>query len=157
MRPQGTSQQLEKRRRYAVKLIKSKKSFSAAARAVSASVSSAHRWWQAYRKHGIKGLSSRPVKGRNPKLSKPEQEELLQLLSKGSLAFGYKTDLWTLKRICKLIKKQFGVSYHPGHVWKILINLNWSWQKPEPKALQRDERAIEYWKRYKWPTIKKSL
>ncbi len=82
--------------------------------------------------------------------------KLLKLLLKGPLTFGYKTDLWILKRIYKLIKQQFGVSYHSSHVWKILIGLGWSCQKPEPKALQRNEREIENWKHYKWPIIKKA-
>jgi transposase len=33
--------------------------------------------------------------------------------------------------------------------------LGWSHQKPERRALERDDAAIEQWRRQKWPGIKK--
>jgi hypothetical protein len=63
--------------------------------------------------------------------------------------------LWTLARIARLIKQHFGIRYHPGHVWKLLRKLGWSCQKPERRALQRDEAAIAHWKRYLWPHIRR--
>jgi hypothetical protein len=68
---------------------------------------------------------------------------------------GYKTDLWTLDRIARVIKQRFYIAYHPGHVWKILRALGWSCQKPERRAMQRDEAAIVHWKRYVWPQIRR--
>jgi transposase len=38
---------------------------------------------------------------------------------------------------------EFGMRYHPAHVWKILTRLGWSCQKPERRAAERDETAIE--------------
>ena len=137
-------------------MLKSGKSLSAVARALSSSVSSVFRWWQAYRQQGLKGLQPRPTPGRPTKLSVSQKEKLVQLLLKGPLAAGYKNDLWTLQRVAKLIERQFGVQYHPSHVWKLLTSLGWSCQKPEGRALQRDQNAIARWKRYGWPHIKKS-
>jgi hypothetical protein len=37
----------------------------------------------------------------------------------------------------------------------LLGQLGWSCQKPERRALQRDEEAIAHWKRYVWPQVKK--
>jgi transposase len=54
-----------------------------------------------------------------------------------------------------LIAGEFGVRYHPAHVWKILTGLGWSCQKPERRAVERDEAAIERWKRGAWRRIKK--
>ncbi|MGH7264717.1 MAG: winged helix-turn-helix domain-containing protein [Candidatus Rokuibacteriota bacterium] len=34
--------------------------------------------------------------------------------------------------------------------------LNWSWQKPERRARQRDEAAIAHWKTTTWPHIRKA-
>ncbi len=78
------------------------------------------------------------------------------LLMHRSIKVGYSTDLWTLKRIAEIIEKRFRVSYRPCHVWKVLKSLGWSCQRPESRALQRDEEAIRKWKRYQWPRIKKS-
>jgi transposase len=155
MRPQGTSQQLEQRRRQAIQLLKAGKHLSAVARALSASKSSVFRWYEAYKKKGGAGLICKPTPGRPPKLSKTQKRRLTKLLLAGPLALGHRTDLWTLKRIAQLIRKQFGIRYHPHHVWRILQDMGWSCQKPERRALQRDEAAIAHWKRYRWPHIKK--
>jgi transposase len=155
MRPQGTAQQLEKRRRQAIRLLKARKNLSAVARALSASVSSVFRWYQAYQAKGLRGLQPQPTPGRPPKLSPSQKRKLVKVLLKGPLAAGYRTDLWTLKRVAEVIEEHFGVGYHYCHVWKLLASLGWSCQKPERRALQRDEESIAHWKRYRWPHIKK--
>ncbi|MBI5571284.1 MAG: IS630 family transposase [Desulfomonile tiedjei] len=155
MRPQGTAQQLERRRRQAIRLLRAGKNLSAVARAVSASVSSVFRWYKSYRKKGLKGLRPHPTPGRPPKLSASQKKRLTTLLLKGPLAAGYRTDLWTLQRVAQMIRRQWGVASHPCHVWKLLNSLGWSCQKPERRALQRDDAAIAHWKRSRWPHIKK--
>ena len=77
------------------------------------------------------------------------------MLLKGSRAAGYRTDLWTLKRVAAMIQRDWGVPYHPCHVWKLLVSHGWSCQNPERRALQRDDAAIAHWKRSRWPHIKK--
>ena len=128
---------------------------SAVARAVRASGSSVFRWYQTYQSKGLRGLRPQPTPGRPPKLSESQKSKLVQVLLKGPLAAGYGTDLWTLQRVAEVIDQQFGVRYHPCHVWKLLVDLGWSCQKPERRALQRDEEAIEHSRRYRWPHIKK--
>jgi transposase len=155
MRPIGSAQQLEKRRRRAIRLLQSIKNLSTVARLVHASVSSVFRWQQALVLKGRKGLTAKPVPGRPSRLTKRQKERLVQYLLKGPQAAGYRTQLWTLKRIARLIRLKFHVRYHPGHVWKVLTQLGWSCQKPERRALPRDEAAIAHWKRYVWPQIKK--
>jgi transposase len=155
MRPQGTAQQLEKRRRQAIQLLKAGKNLSAVASAISSSVSSVFRWYQAYQTKGLKGLQPQPTPGRPPKLTKAQRGKLEKLLLKGPLAAGYRTDMWTLQRVAEVIDRQFGIRYHPSHVWKLLASMKWSCQKPERRALQRDEEKIAHWKRYQWPHIKK--
>jgi hypothetical protein len=36
----------------------------------------------------------------------------------------------------------------------VLKKANWSWQIPEGRAVQRDEKKIAHWKRHKWPEKK---
>jgi len=88
-------------------------------------------------------------------LSPSQKGQLVRLLVKGPLRAGYTTDLWTLARVAKLIQQEFGIRYHPGHVWKLLTGLGWSCQKPERRALERDEAAIARWTYTEWPRIKK--
>ena len=155
MRPRGTAEQLEERRRRAIQLLNEGKSPSQIARAVKASTSSVWRWRQAYRDDGWEGLRSRPVPGRPSRLSLAQKEELLRFLERGPAAAGYKTDLWTLRRVAEVIRRRFRVRYTPGHVWSVLVNLGWSCQKPERQARERDEEAVERWRREDWPRIKK--
>ena len=82
-------------------------------------------------------------------------EEGLSVLLKGPLAAGFATDLWTLARVAEVIDREFGVRYHPGHVWYILRDMGWSCQKPERRARERDEAAIEQWHAEEWPEAKK--
>jgi hypothetical protein len=55
----------------------------------------------------------------------------------------------------QIIKHQFGIQYHPSHIWKLLGSIGWSCQKPKLRALKGDEEKIARWKRYRWPHIKK--
>jgi transposase len=64
--------------------------------------------------------------------------------------------LWTTRRVAELIRRQFAVRYHPNHVWRLLVGLGWSYQKPERRARERNEAAIERWKRQRWPAVKKT-
>ena len=57
-----------------------------------------------------------------------------------------KRRLWTCERVAHLIEKNFEVDYHPGHVWRILRQLNWSVQQPVGRALERNEALIDDWK-----------
>ena len=155
MRPQGTPQQLQKRRECAIKLLKARRQPTAVARALSASRSSIYRWQHAFKRKGLTGLKAKPIPGRPPDLTPKQKRRLECLLLDGSLKAGYQTDLWTLCRIARLIQQHFHVTYHPGHVWKILRALGWSCQKPERRATQRNEAAITRWKRYVWPQIRR--
>jgi transposase len=71
---------------------------------------------------------------------------LLELLAQGPAAFGFEGDAWTLPRVTKLIKSEFGVRHHPAHVSKILRRCGWSIQKPIVRGRERDEAAIAQWK-----------
>jgi len=156
MRPPGTAEQLEARRRRAIALLHAGKSYREVAETVGAAPSSVVRWEQAYRRDNKNGLRSRPTPGRPPWLSPTEREKLTELLLRGAGAAGYATELWTAKRVGAVIRKEFGVHYSEAGVWRLLRkSLGWSWQKPERRALQRDEAAIAQWKRDAWPRIKK--
>jgi transposase len=93
--------------------------------------------------------------GRKPKLSARQLRKIEQALRRGPEALGYASGLWTAARVRELIEDQCGVRYHEAHVWRILRQLGWSCQRPTGRALERDEEAIRYWKRVRWPRLKK--
>jgi transposase len=114
------------------------------------------RWHHAWETGGEESLAGVGHTGRKRKLSGDELCQLAAVLLGGAQAQGYDTELWTLKRIAQVIRREFKASYHPSHVWKILGQLGWSCQRPEKKARERNEEAIGRWVRYRWPRIKKS-
>jgi transposase len=120
------------------------------------SVRSVRRWREAREEGGDGALSAKPVPGRPKKLGETECERLWSILLDGALAYGFPNELWTLRRIAGVIRREFAVHYHPSHVWKILRRAKWSCQVPERRAIQRNEEKVARWKRYKWPAIKKS-
>jgi transposase len=156
MRPSGTAEQLEKRRRRAIALLQAGTPYREVARLVDAALSSVVQWEQAYRRDNRNGLRARPTPGRPCRLSAVQQRRLTALLLRGAGTAGYSTELWTLRRIGEVIRKQFGVRYSPVGVWALLRHgLGWSWQKPERRTLERHEAAIAQWKRDEWPRLKK--
>jgi transposase len=64
--------------------------------------------------------------GRPPNLSHAQKERLLRILKEGPLARGYRTNLWTLKRVAEVIREEFGVRYSLPGVWSVLGDLGFS-------------------------------
>ena len=155
MRPYGSPEQLEKRRRRAIELLQKGWSLSAVAAKIGCSASSVFFWREAVRKRGAQGLKAKPVPGRPSRLTQRQKQALARILVRGALRCGYATDLWTTRRVTEVIEKRFGIDYHPNHLWRILNALGWSCQMPQTRARERDEETIEHWKRYQWPHIKK--
>lgn len=155
MRPHGSAKTLERRRQRAFELLKSGLTMEEVSHRVGTSIASVCRWNQAVTEGGPAALVAKPVPGRPRKLQKDECRRMLELLLEGAMAYGYPNELWTLKRITRVIFVKFGVRYHPNHVWRLLRQFRWSCQVPERWPVQCDEDAVEHWKRYKWPHIKK--
>ncbi len=87
------------------------------------------RWVAEYRRNGGVGLKKAERAGRKPALNQQNLERLHLLLLKGPNKVNRGIPLWTCLRVAKLIEREFGVRYHPGHVWKILVALGWSPQR----------------------------
>lgn len=51
--------------------------------------------------------------------------------------------------------REFGVEYHRDHVGRVLHALGFTQQKPQRRARQRDEAAIEHWRTHDWERINK--
>ena len=155
MRPKGSAQELERRRKRAIALLEKGHSQAEVTKMVGACHRSVGRW-QKMARAGPDGLAAKPHPGRKRCLSYKQHRRLEKLLLKGATAHGWPNDLWTATRVAEVIEKKFGVEYHPEHVRKILKErLGWTSQKPECRARQRDEKEIERWKREEVPRIKK--
>jgi transposase len=153
----GATDWLEGRRLRAWELLQQGWSQRRIAEALGVTQGAVSQWLKRVRDAGgVDGLYRRPNKGATPKLT-PEQFRLLpSLLEQGPQAFGWWDDVWTRERFGMVIENRFGVRYHPGQVGRILRKIGWTPQKPVRKAMERDEAAIERWKKEEWPSLKKS-
>ena len=156
MRPKGSADVLQARRQRAIKMLSEELTLNEIARRMDCSPSSVMRWRDLWDALGEEGLKGRTASGRPPKIKQKQKDKLVKLLLQGPMAFGWRTDVWTTRRVAELIRRKFSVEYHFTQVARILHALHWSPQKPERRALERNEAAIEGWKATSGERIKKT-
>lgn len=78
------------------------------------------QWLKRVREGGVEALQRRKAPGATPRLSKAQREQLPALLERGPEAYGFEGPRWTRAEVAEVIKRTFGVSYHPSHVGRIL-------------------------------------
>ena len=122
---------------------------------VGASESSVRRWRQAVEKGGLEALRAKPHPGRKPRLNAKQKRQLIRILLAGPRKAGYATDLWTCRRVAEVIAEKFHVKSHPDHVGKMLHDLGWTCQKPEQRAREADDAAMERWQKRDWLRMKR--
>ena len=128
---------------------------SAIAAALGVTAGAVSQWMKRATEGGPQALYSRRGRGPKSRLSAEQLARLPELLKKGAEHFGFRGEVWTQARVARVIERELGVQYHPRHMGRILKAINWSRQKPEKRASQRDEAAIERWRTEKWLAIKK--
>jgi transposase len=95
--------------------------------------------------------------GRPAQLDDGQLAALRGALLQGAMAHDFGTELWTLKRVRVLIERLYGVRFSQVHVWRLLGAMGFSSQKPERRAIERNEAAVLAWKLKTWPPLKKSV
>jgi len=155
MEKRGTKREREARRFRAIALLTEGRAACDVARVVGVTEGAVSQWKTAFDEQGEEGLRSKPHPGGQYKLAPERRAKLPKILAAGPEAHGFSTNLWTLDRVAQVIEREFGVQYHPAHVWRILDGLGWSCQKPERRARERDEEVIQQWRDQEWPRIKR--
>jgi len=156
MRPSGSPEVLERRRIRAISLFQDGYPPVEIARKLDVGRRSVRRWKAAFLNGGWEAIRPRPAPGRPPKLDRSAKKALETALLRGARAAGYASDLWTCPRVAQVICKRFGVRYHVDHIGRLLRSLGWSPQKPQRRAIERDEAAIRRWVSTTWPKVKKT-
>jgi transposase len=146
---------LQRRRLRAGRLLQRGVTQAEVARRVSVTRTTVSEWNARLQAGGLDALKRRP-RGRPSGLEDAQRRELMKALKAGALADGFPTDLWTLPRVGQLIERRFERSYSESQVWRILVSVGFSCQRPSGRALERDETAIKRWKQTRWPVLKKT-
>jgi transposase len=121
--------------------------------ALDASPAAVSRWLALARRDGPQALSAQPHPGAPPKLNADQKRLIADFLWHGTEAYGFRGEVWTCGRVTRVLREEFGVAYHPGHVSRILKDLGWTPQLPITRAIQRDEDAIGSWADQDWPAL----
>ena len=145
----------EKRRLHAVKLKRAGWKQKDIAAALDVSPMAVSQWIRKMETDGINGLRAQPHTGRPADLSREQKQLIPDLLSHGAEAYGFRGDVWTCRRVKKVIEWEFGVSYHRSHIARLLKELRGTPQQPMERAAQRDEAEIDRWRTRTWLEIQK--
>jgi putative transposase len=154
-----TKQQLEQRRFAAIESFKNStnpKTQIQIARELGVTPAAISQWRKAFNQNGDDSLKAKPHPGPGRSISPEDIQELKELLLKNPQEFGFTRIGWTTAMIAELIENEFGVSYHPDHVGKLLHSIGFSKQKPKTRGKKRDESKITTWLNETFPALKKN-
>jgi transposase len=150
-----TADVLEFSRRAAVRSIRRGHAQGEVAELLGVSLRTVQRWWRAWRDDGAAAFAMRPGRGRRPKLSPDQADRVLSWLACSPGEFGFDTGRWTAVRVAELAERLLGVRMNHRYLNDWLARHAVTPQIPARQATERDEAAIERWKRWRWPAIKK--
>ena len=120
------------------------------ARVLSVPRANVSRWRRPWQDEGLDGLREGHRAERPPGLVRWSA-----LVRAGSLACGFKGGVWTAPMIGEVIRQEFGVRSHPGHVRKLRYGLGFSVQRPQKLLARADPEAPQRGRRYTGPRLKK--
>ena len=113
------------------------------------------KWLSRARQSGSAALRRKKAPGPAARLTSAQRAQLPALLNQGAEAFGFRGAVWTRARVAEVIRQTFGVSYHVGHISRILKAIRFSRQQPIRRARQRNEPAIQHWREQEAPALEK--
>jgi transposase len=114
-----------------------------------------HKWKQTYDQHGLSGAKAKLHPGTKKLLNPTQLQELKKIILNGAKTQGFPSEAWTCPRVATVIRQQFQVDYSVRHVGYVFHDLGLSPQKPETRALKRDEKKIQTWVSETLPELKK--
>ena len=143
------------RRLHAILLNSAGRTSGEVARILQSARSKVSEWLARYEEHGVTGLLEGHRSGRPGLLTESQRQNLADIVESGPVAYGLNTGVWTSPILSQVIREEFGVGYHPGHVRKLLQELGFSVQRPTTQLVQADPRKQNQWIRYTYPNLKK--
>lgn len=106
-----------------------------------------HGWLHRFKEHGIKRAHDIKQSGRPAELTLRQRQQLIKDLERGPPH--NHSGLWNTKDVRELISKKYNRKYVKQHVWRLLVSLGFSLQRPRKRHYQRasDEEIQQFKKK----------
>jgi transposase len=105
-----------------------------------------HGWLVRFQQRGINAKDGIKQSGRPVELTIKQRKKLLKILERGPPH--NPSGLWSTKEVRELITKQFKRTYVKQHVWRLLVSVGFSMQRPRKRHYQRpSEKEIALFKK----------
>ena len=112
-------------------------------------------WIKNWNEYGEDGLMEGMRSGRPSFLNEKQLESIHDIVESGPVSYGLNTGIWTSILIRQIIEDEFGISYHAGHVRKLLHKIGFSVQRPTVSIVTGDPENKRKWLKYRHPNLKK--
>jgi putative transposase len=116
-------------------------SFTEAARVVGIERQSLCDAAKRYNAEGVAGLYDRPKPGRRRKLEAAQEAKLGEIIVQGPDPEVEGISAYTLEDLTEIVEVEFGVTYHPSSMSRVVRRLGFSRQKARPHHPDKDEAA----------------
>jgi transposase len=113
------------------------------------------RWVMTFQQEGVTGLRTRKPPGPKSRLTEAQKKKLERLVRKGPEACGFDTGVWDAKLVGELVKREFGVEYHPTSIRRLLKDLGFSLQYPKKVLGGANAESQRRWVKKVYPSVKK--
>ncbi len=114
---------------------------------------SVSRWFMQYRRGGKEALKQRKAKGKIRTLRSDDLKWLQGVLQDNAIEHGFSTPLWTGTYVGILFRRERKVNLDRTTIWRYLVRLGLSFQKPEKRYSQQDKKLVKRWIGTEWPEI----
>ena len=106
-----------------------------------------HGWLTRFQERGIDGKDSIKQSGRPATMTLGQRKSLVKDLERGPLHNS--SGLWTTKDIKKLLQRKYHIDFVSQHVWRLLVSLGFTMQRPRKRHYQRpsDEEIAQFKKK----------
>ena len=123
------------------------KSIDEIAYLLSTSRDTVYGWLRRFTTRGIDAKDSIKQSGRPAQLSVKQRVKLVRILEQGPPH--NRSGLWTTKELRAMIAKKFKRTYVKQHVWRLLVSLGFSMQRPRKRHYQRPsgEEIVQFKKK----------
>ena len=110
-------------------------------------------WQAAFKRDGAAGLDAPPTPPRACQLSRVQERQVLGWFLKSPQSFGFATDLWTGRRVAEVIRRKWGIDFNWRYLLSGLNDRDITSQKPQRRAREADQDAIDRWRSHEWPRL----